>query len=50
MELLIDYKAKNDKQVPLFSEEKNRLRNGEKPNIQLYGKRNADVQFVGQTK
>ena len=37
MELLIDWIAKDDKQVALFSEEKNRLRNGEQPNIKLYG-------------
>jgi hypothetical protein len=37
MELLVDWRAKDDAQLAIFSEEKNRLRNGEKPDIKLYG-------------
>ena len=39
MELLVDYRAKDDEQFKIFSDEKARLRNGEKPNISLYGKK-----------
>ena len=37
LEMLIDWRAKDDIQVAQFSEEKDRLRNGEKPKIELYG-------------
>ncbi len=41
IELLVDWRAKDDARLAISSEEKNRLRNGEKPNIKSYGNKES---------